>query len=111
MIFPSLLQRLQSCFFIKVIERSKFRCSLAILAASSCIFSISFFSYWAQLSQMTSPYSKIGRIDAVILFYHFNVLYGSHSQSKNGLYFPNFMYFSTYFPISYDIFSQIIRKR
>ena len=43
MFFPSLLQRLQSCFFIKVIERNKFRCSLAILAASSCIFPISFF--------------------------------------------------------------------
>ena len=24
---------------------------------------------------------------------------------KNGLYFPNFMYFSTYFPNFYDIFS------
>ena len=41
----------------------------------------------------------------------FNALNGSHSQSKNGLYFPNFMYFSTYFPIFYDIFSQISRKR
>ena len=28
----------------------------------------------------------------------FKTSYGSHSQSKNGLYFPNFMYFSTYFP-------------
>ena len=34
-------------------------------------------------------------------------LYGSHSQSKNGLYFPNFMYFSTDFPNFYDIFSQM----
>ena len=42
----------------------------------------------------------------VILFDQFNPLYGSNSQSKNGLYFPNFMYFSTYFPIFYDIFSQ-----
>ena len=47
----------------------------------------------------------------VILFGHFNALYGRHSQSKNGLYFPNFMYFSTYFPIFYDIFSQICSKR
>ena len=29
----------------------------------------------------------------------FTALYGSHSQSKDGLYFPNYMYFSTYFPI------------
>ena len=28
----------------------------------------------------------------------FKALYGSHSQTKDGLYFPNFMYFSTYFP-------------
>ena len=34
----------------------------------------------------------------VILFGHFSALYESHSKSKNGLYFPNFMYFSTYFP-------------
>ena len=34
----------------------------------------------------------------VILFGHFTALYGSHSRCKNGLYFPNFMYFSTYFP-------------
>ena len=34
-------------------------------------------------------------------------LYGSHSQSKYGLYFPNFMYFSTYFPNFYGIFSQM----
>ena len=34
-------------------------------------------------------------------------LYGSHSKSKNGLYFPNFLYFSTYFPKFYDIFSQM----
>ena len=33
--------------------------------------------------------------------------YGSHSQSKNGLYFPNFMYFSTYFPNFDKIFSQM----
>ena len=37
----------------------------------------------------------------------FTALYGSHSQSKNGLYFPNFMYFSTYFPDFFDIFSQM----
>ena len=36
---------------------------------------------------------------SVILFGHFTPLYGSHSQSKNGLYFTNFMYLSTYFPI------------
>ena len=34
----------------------------------------------------------------MILFGHFTALYRSHSQSKNGFYFPNFMYFSTYFP-------------
>ena len=43
-------------------------------------------------------------IYAVILFGLFTALYGSHSQSKNGLYFPNFMYFSTYFPNCYDIY-------
>ena len=37
-------------------------------------------------------------IFTVILFGHFKALYGSHSQSQDGLYFPNFMYFSTYFP-------------
>ena len=42
------------------------------------------------------PY--ITKYKTVILFGHFKALYGSHSQSKNGLYFPNFMYFSTYFP-------------
>ena len=41
----------------------------------------------------------------------FKALYRSHSQSKNGLYFPNFMYFSTYFPNNYEIFSQMFRKR
>ena len=38
-------------------------------------------------------------------------LYGSHSQSKNGLYFPNFMYFSSFFPNFNIIFSQMCRKR
>ena len=41
----------------------------------------------------------------------FKALYESHSQSKNDLYFPNFMYFSTYFPNFHKIFSQIWRKR
>ena len=41
----------------------------------------------------------------------FEAVYGSHSQSKNGLYFPNFMYFSSYFPNFNKIFSQICRKR
>ena len=40
----------------------------------------------------------------------FTALYGSHSQSKNDLYFPNFMYFSTYFSNFYDIF-YMWRKR
>ena len=48
---------------------------------------------------------------AVILFDHFYHLIGSHSQSKNGPFFPNFMYFSTYFPNFYGIFSQMFRKR
>ena len=51
----------------------------------------------------------------------FTALYMSHSQSKSGLYFPNFMhfstyypnfmYFSTYLPNFYEIFSQTFRKR
>ena len=41
----------------------------------------------------------------------FTALNGSHSQSNNGLYFPNFMYFSTYFPNFYEIFSQMFEKR
>ena len=41
----------------------------------------------------------------------FKAVYRSHSQSKNGLYFPNFMYFSTYFPNFHKIFAQIWRKR
>ena len=48
---------------------------------------------------------------SVILFDHFTALYGSHSQSKNGLYFPNFMYFSTYFPNFYEKVSEMFRKR
>ena len=40
----------------------------------------------------------------------FMALYGSHSQSKKGLYFPSFMYFSTYFSNFNKIFSQIRRK-
>ena len=47
----------------------------------------------------------------VILFGHFTPLYGSHSQSKNGLYFPNFMHFSTYFPNCYDIFSPNVTEK
>ena len=34
----------------------------------------------------------------VILFGHFKALFWSNFQSKIGLYFPNVMYFSTYFP-------------
>ena len=41
----------------------------------------------------------------------FEAVYGSHSQSKNGLYFPNFMYFSSYLPNFNKIFSQMCRKR
>ena len=41
----------------------------------------------------------------------FEAVYGSHSQSKNGLYFPHFMYFSSYFPNFNKIFSQMCRKR
>ena len=41
----------------------------------------------------------------------FEAVYGSHSQSKDGLYFPNFMYFSSYFPNFNKIFSQMCRKR
>ena len=41
----------------------------------------------------------------------FEAVYGSHSQSKNGLYFPNFMYFSSYLPNFDKIFSQMCRKR
>ena len=44
---------------------------------------------------------------AVIFLAIFMALYGSHSQSKNGLYFPNFMYFSSYFPNFNKIFSQM----
>ena len=33
-----------------------------------------------------------------LYFAIFTALNGSHFLSKNGLYFPNFMYFSTYFP-------------
>ena len=40
---------------------------VAIRAASCWIFSNSSFSYWAQLSQTTSPYSIIGRIKAVYI--------------------------------------------
>ena len=47
----------------------------------------------------------------VILFGHLNALYGSHSQSKNGLYFPNFMYLSTYFPIFYDIYFPNMKEK
>ena len=36
-------------------------------------------------------------LQSVILFGHFTALYGSHSKSKNGLYFPNFVYFSKLF--------------
>ena len=35
----------------------------------------------------------------MILFGHFTALYGSHSQSKNGIYFPNFVYLALIFPI------------
>ena len=31
-------------------------------------------------------------------------------ESKNGLYFPNFMYFSTNFPNFYDIFPNVKEK-
>ena len=41
--------------------------SVAILAASCCIFSNSSFSYWAQLSQTTFPYSRIGLTNAVYI--------------------------------------------
>ena len=41
----------------------------------------------------------------------FTAIYGSHSQSKNGLFFPNFMYFRTYFPNFNKIFSQMLSKR
>ena len=37
----------------------------AILAASCCIFSNSSFSYWAQLSQTTFPYSRISLTNVV----------------------------------------------
>ena len=33
-------------------------------------------------------------------------LYGSHSQFKNSLYVPNFIYFSSYFPNFNQIFSE-----
>ena len=38
---------------------------VAILAASVCIFSNSFFSFWEQLSHITSAYSKIGLINTM----------------------------------------------
>ena len=41
----------------------------------------------------------------------FSALYGSHSKSKNGLYFPDFMYFSTYFPNITTYFSQNVKEK
>ena len=39
---------------------------------------------------------------------NFTALCGNHSQLiQNGPYFPNFMYFSTYFLKFYDIISQL----
>ena len=60
-----------------------------------------------QCNIVTLSYQKFDRPQTVILFGHFTTLYASQSQSKNGFYFPNFMYFSTYFHNFYDIFSQM----
>ena len=37
--------------------------------------------------------------DTVIFFGHFKAINGSHSQSKNDLYFPNIMFLELIFPI------------
>ena len=54
--------------------------------------------------------SGTGQGVPVILFGHFYRLLWESFSIKNGLNFPNFMYFSTYYPNFYDIFSQYERK-
>ena len=50
-------------------------------------------------------------LKSVILFGNFfGLIYGSHSQSINGFYFPNFMYFSTYFPNFNKYFPNVTEK-
>ena len=62
---------------------------------------------WFLQSGLSVLCAPIGSIFSDFIWPFLTPYNGSHSQSKNGLYFPNFMYFSAYFPNFYDIFSKM----
>ena len=74
MIFTSLSKSVPSDFLTKGVDGNKPSGPVAILAASCCISSSICFPYRELLSQIASPYSRKGMINAVLLFQEMSFL-------------------------------------